>query len=184
MSRRNKPSGKKINPTFWVFCEGKTEEAYISFLKSKYRLPIEIVSKVAGSSVSSNFIKKTKQGKPTDPKDKDFLFYDGDVSEIIDQLKKIDDAKMIISNPSIELWFLYHYKNQKANITVDDCIKELCNRNKNQYKKGLIDKKLAEKLDSECKRACERAKESKLFDNPSSNVFSFIEELEKAKKGK
>jgi len=184
MSKRNKPRGKKINPTYWVFCEGKTEEAYISFLRSKYRLPIEIVSKVAGSNISSNFIKKTKQGKPTDSKDKDFLFYDGDVLEIIDQLKKIDGAKMIISNPSIELWFLYHYKNQKATITEDDCIKELCNRNKNQYKKGLIDKKLAEKLDSEFKRACDRAKESKLFDNPSSNVFSFVEELGKAKKGK
>ena len=36
------------------------------------------------------------------------------------------------------------YKNQKAIITVDDCIKERCNRNKNQYKKGLIDKKLAD----------------------------------------
>jgi hypothetical protein len=55
---------------------------------------------VAGSSVNSNFIKKTKQDKPTDPKDKDFLFYDGDVSEIINQLKKIDGAKMIISNPT------------------------------------------------------------------------------------
>ena len=182
MSKRNKPRGKRINPTYWVFCEGKTEETYVSFLRSKYRLSIEIIPKVAGSSINSNYIKKTKQGKPTDPKDKDFLFYDGDVSKIIDQLKKIDNTKMIISNPSIELWFLYHYKNQKATITGDECIKELCNRNKNQYKKGIIDKKLADKLNTDSKKACERAKESKLFNNPSSNIYAFIEELENAKK--
>jgi hypothetical protein len=184
MSKRNKPRGKKINPTYWVFCEGKTEESYIAFLRTKYRLPIEIISKVAGSSINSNYIKKTKQGKPTDSKDRDFLMYDGDVTSIIDQLKKLDEATMIISNPSIELWFLFHYKNQKASITVEECIRELCNRNRTQYKKGVLDKKLMEKLDGEYKKACERSKESRLFNNPSSNVYEMIEALEEVKPGK
>ncbi len=181
MSKRNKPKGKRINPTYWVFCEGKTEEAYISFLRSKYRLPIEIISKIAGSSISNAYINKTKQGKPTDPKDMDFLVYDGDVITTLDQLKKIEDAKMIISNPSIEIWFLYHYKNQKAVISTDDCIRELSKRNRNPYKKGVIDRKLQEKLDTECKRACEKAKASTLYQNPSSNAYELIEELESAK---
>ncbi|MCH7409920.1 hypothetical protein MM239_10985 [Belliella sp. DSM 111904] len=50
------------------------------------------------------------------------------------------------------------------------------------YKKGIIKKKLADKLNTDSKKACEIAKESKLFNNPSSNVYSFIEELENAKK--
>jgi hypothetical protein len=33
--KRVESRGKKINPHFWVFCEGKTEEAYVAFLKSK-----------------------------------------------------------------------------------------------------------------------------------------------------
>lgn len=182
MSKRNRPKGKQINPTYWVFCEGKTEEAYVSFLRSKYRLPIEIISKIAGSNINTTYIRKAKQEKPTDPKDKDFLVYDGDVTGIIEQLRKIDGAKMIISNPSIELWFLYHYKNQQAVISTNDCIKELSNRNKNQYKKGVIDKNLRDKLDAECKKACDRAKASQLFQNPSSNFYELIEDLESVKK--
>ncbi|MCH8568705.1 MAG: RloB family protein [Balneolales bacterium] len=122
MSRRRKSKGKRINPTYWVFCEGLTEKAYVSFLRSKYRLPIEIIPKVSGSNITDTFIKKSKQGKPTHPKDKDFLLYDGDVSETIEQLNKVKDVKLILSTPSIELWFLYHYKNQKAHISTDECI--------------------------------------------------------------
>jgi len=40
MAGKRKPSkGKKINPTLFIFCEGKTEESYINFLKSFYRIP-------------------------------------------------------------------------------------------------------------------------------------------------
>lgn len=184
MSKRNKSKGRRINPTYWVFCEGKTEEAYVAYLCSKYRLPIEIVSKIAASNIKDEFIKKSKQGKPTHQKDKDFLLFDGDIIITLDNLKKIKNAQLILSNPSIELWFLYHYKNQIANLNSYDCIRELSNRNRNSYKKGLIDQKLKSKLDSECPKACERAKKSILFDNPSSNVYILIEELEKIKKEK
>jgi len=182
MSRRTKSKGKHINPTYWVFCEGETEKAYVSILRSKYRLPIEIISKVSGSKINNKFIKKSKQDKPKHSKDKDFLLYDGDVTETIEQLKKVSGASLIISTPSIELWFLYHYKNQKAHISTDDCIKELSKRNKNTYKKGYIDEKLRIKLDSTCHKACERAKKSELLKNPSSNMFLLIEALESVKK--
>lgn len=32
-----KSKGKQINPTFFVFCEGKTEEQYIEYLRSKFK---------------------------------------------------------------------------------------------------------------------------------------------------
>ncbi len=110
--------------------------------------------------------------------------YDGDVAVILEQLKNISSATMIISNPSIELWFLYHYKNQKAEMNADACMRELSNRNKNQYKKGLIDRKLQERLNAYCEIACERAKKSRLYENPSSNLFLLIEALEKPVNGK
>lgn len=31
--KRRAPKGKKMNPTFFVFCEGETEEAYVRLLK-------------------------------------------------------------------------------------------------------------------------------------------------------
>ena len=179
-SKRSPSKQKKINPHFWVFCEGKTEESYVSLLRSKYRIPIEIVSKVVGNKITERFIKKYKQGKTTHKKDKDFLIYDADVAETLKSLRNIHTAQLIASNPSIELWFLLHYKNQSASITTKDCIRELCNRNRINYQKGIIDAKLEAKLTENCTHACERASKLKLYDNPSSNMNIFIEELEKA----
>lgn len=181
MSKRRKSKGKRINPTYWVFCEGETEKEYISFLRTKYRLPFEIISKVSGSNINNQFIKKSKQEKPVHPKDKNFLVYDGDIPEIVEQLKKVDDASKVLSTPSIELWFLYHYKDQKALISTADCVKELSSRNKKSYKKGFIDKKLRLKLSDHWRKACERAKKSKFPQNPSSNMHILIEELERVK---
>lgn len=180
-SKRAPSKGKKINPHYWVFCEGETEEAYIALLRSKYRIPIEIVTKVVGNRITSNIIKNSKQNKPIDEKDKDFLVYDADVPETLERLKAIKDVVLIASNPSIELWFLLHYKNQTSQITSKDCIKELQNRNRTDYKKGLIDKTLEGKLLSNWANACDRAKTLVLFKNPSSNMHLLIEELEKAK---
>lgn len=185
MSRkRSQPRGKKINPHFWVFCEGKTEEAYIGLLRSKYRLPIEIISKVSGHSISANYIKKYKRGKPVHEKDKDFLIYDSDVPEVLEKLKKIPGVKLIASNPSIELWFLLHYKNQRDFITEEKCIGELKNRNKVEYKKGVIDEKLRSKLNEKHKEACARAKNLVIFGNPSTNMYELIDELENTKADK
>jgi len=79
------------------------------------------------------------------------------------------------------LWFLLHYKNQKVAITTDDCIRELSNRNRNEYKKGMIDECLKIKLIEKRTDACKRAKATKHFENPSTNVHIFIDELNKAK---
>jgi hypothetical protein len=179
--KRTHSRGKKINPHFWVFCEGKTEEVYVSFLRSKFRIPVSVVPIISGNDIDGKYIRKSKQGKPIHPKDKDFLIFDADVPEVLERLRSIADVKLILSNPSIELWFLLHYKNQKAAISTDDCIRELGNRNRNDYKKGVIDKKLQVKLSENLEAACRRAENLTLFENPSSNVFVLIWELENAK---
>ena len=62
---RSSPKGKKIKPTFFVFCEGKTEELYVKFLKSQFRIPILIDSKIAKNGINENYIKGYKKGKFT-----------------------------------------------------------------------------------------------------------------------
>ena len=181
---RQGSKGKKINPRFWVFCEGKTEEAYTSFLRSKFRLPIEIIAKVVGNKIDERFIRNHKKGKPTHEKDQDFLMYDADIPEVLERLKKIKSAKILASNPSIELWFLLHYKNQTRHITTHDCVKELSNRNRNTYKKGVIDNKLQDRLHAKNYEACKKAKKTKLYANPSSNIHEFIKLLEDTKNKK
>lgn len=180
-SNRAAPRGKKINPTFWVFCEGETEAAYIAKLRSQYRIPIEIIAKVAGNKITNQYIDKCKQGKPKHEKDKDFLVYDADVTELLQKLRSIKETKLIASKPCIELWFLLHYKNQISFINGKDCIRELNNRNRNTYHKGLIDKPLEEKLSANQSKACERGRRLKLFKNPSSNMYEIIDELERAR---
>ena len=183
-SKRHASKEKKINPHFWVFCEGETEEAYVRFLRSEYRLPVEIISKVAGSSINERFIKSYKKGKPIHEKDRDFLIYDADIPEVLVKLTKIDKTILIVSNPAIELWFLLHYKNQTASLSDDDCIRELSNRNRNNYKKGIIDNQLKAKLKEKCNDACYRANKQELYKNPSTNVYVFIATLEEVKKEK
>jgi hypothetical protein len=183
-SKRQAPKGKKINPHFWVFCEGETEEAYVRFLRSEYRLPVEIIPKVAGSNINARFINSYKRGKPIHDKDKDFLIYDADVPEVLEKLKKINNAILLVSNPTIELWFLLHYKNQTVTLSGDDCIRELGNRNRNNYKKGIIDNALKAKLKEKCSDACNRSRQLELYENPSTNLYVFIESLEEVKKEK
>ena len=183
-SKRHASKEKKINPHFWVFCEGETEEAYVRFLRSEYRIPVEIVPKIAGSSINKRFISIYKKGKPTHEKDRDFLLYDADVPEVLNRLTKIDKTILIVSNPALELWFLLHYKNQTAALSSDDCIRELSNRNRNDYKKGLIDNPLKAKLKEKCIDALSRAKRLELYKNPSTNVYVFIKALEEVKKEK
>ena len=180
-SKRKQSRGKKIKPQFWVFCEGKTEEAYVGFLRSKYRIPIEIVSKITSSNINAKKINKHKKDKPIHPKDIDFLLFDADVSSVVEHLRTIDNTTLLLSNPSIELWFLLHYKNQTAHISTNDCIDQLSKRNHNKYKKGFMDSKLSEKLGDKCKDACKRAKKLELSQNPSSNLYELIETLEKQK---
>lgn len=152
------------------------------FLRSKYRIPIEIVPKVVGNKISERIIKNSKQGKPPHEKDQDFLMYDADIPQILQKLQAIKSAVLIASNPSIELWFLLHYKNQAASISTEGCMRQLSNRNKNTYKKGIIDAQLEVKLNENGMKACGRAKELDRFNNPSSDMHIFIKELEKVKK--
>jgi hypothetical protein len=180
MSKRGKPRGKKIRPQIWVFCEGETEEAYVEYLRAKYRLPIEIVARVAGSAISRRYISQCKKGKPTHPKDLDFLMYDADVPAVLLRLRSIAPATLLLSNPAIELWFLLHFKNPSASLTADDCVREL--KNRTGYTKGSISRKLGKKLDECTAQACARAKNLTLHQNPSSNVHILIETLDQIKK--
>ena len=176
--KRHSSKKKKINPKFWVFCEGKTEKAYVEYLRAKYRLPVKIIPEITGSKISDKLISSHIAKKEKHPKDKIFLLYDADIEEVLERLRKITKGKLLASNPSIELWFLLHYKNQTANITEAECIRQLSNRNRNTYKKGVIDNKLKNRLEEKQQEAYDRAKQTVLFNNPSTNIFEFIEELD------
>ena len=182
MSRRTASKQKETKPLFWVFCEGETEKEYINFLKSLYRVPIKIKIKIAKSNISDTYIKSFKGKGFTHDKDRNFLMYDADVKDVVEKLKKSKNTELLLSNPCIELWFLLHYQNQTASIKTKDCVRNLKNMNPS-YKKGTIDQALKNKfrLRKKCSEACNRAKQLDPDKNPSSNIYEFIEALEKVK---
>ena len=185
MSRRKrKPSkGKTINPNFFIFCEGDTEELYVKFLKSQYRVPIEVDSKISGNRITKKYITNYKKGKYIHKKDKTFLLYDLDAPKILEKLQAINDTILLVSNPCIELWYLLHYKEQKAEINCKRCISDLTNRNKT-YSKTILDKKLKQNLLDKQDKAIDRAKRLTKYSNPSSTINILIEELKSAQKEK
>lgn len=171
---------RKLKPLYIVFCEGETEAAYIIWLKQKYRIPIEIKTKVTGQNISNKYIEgHTKQIRNgiTSKLDKSFLIYDYESSEFLDRLKKITKGFILLSNPNIELWFLLHYREQRASINGQNCIRDLKVNNTN-YEKGKLNKQLKEKLNEQIMIAVERAKALTEFKNPSSTVYKLIELLE------
>lgn len=51
-----KSKGKTMKPNFFVFCEGESEVAYISHLRSQYRVPIQIIPRKSDSNISVRYI--------------------------------------------------------------------------------------------------------------------------------
>ncbi|WP_282773954.1 RloB family protein [Phaeodactylibacter xiamenensis] len=184
MARSKRTRGKrKMNPTLFVFCEGETEESYVAFLRSKYRVPIQIKTKIAGNRITQRLVKSYMKGETQTPKDKIFLLYDLDVQGVLERLKKIDKAELLISNPCIELWFLLHYQNQTATLDSGHCLRILKNHIPN-YRKGAQKDSVMSGLCEKADAAIERANELSSPDNPSTTVQSFVQLLKDLKRNK
>lgn len=54
-----------MNPTFFVFCEGKTEAAYVDLLRRNFRVPVEIIARVSDSHISRPYIDRCKRDRFT-----------------------------------------------------------------------------------------------------------------------
>ena len=167
---------KQMKPNFFVFCEGETEIAYVKFLRSLYRAPIQVIVKKGKSNISEDYIERSQNEYVRTEQDKVFLMYDLDVDGILEQLQKIPKAELIVSNPCVELWFLLHYQEQKTEISSDKCIKELQKISK-EYKKGSLSEEEKDVLAKNKDQALERAKKLVEFQNPSSMVYKLLEKL-------
>jgi hypothetical protein len=176
MREARRSQGKTIRATFFVFCEGETEEKYIRYLRSCYRLPIEINPKIAGNRITSKYIINYKKQKASHAGDKTFLIYDGDVEAIIKRLQTIRDVEILLSTPCFELWYLLHFLDQKSHLTSEECNLQIKSHIEN-YQKGHLDEKLKAHLSEYQSDAIARAKSLPTSANPSTSVYKLIEEL-------
>ena len=177
MGRKTRVSkGKQMKPNFFVFCEGETEIAYVKFLRSLYRAPIQVIPKKGKSNISEEFIERSKNEYVRTGQDKVFLMYDLDVDGILEHLQKIPNAELLVSNPCIELWFLLHYQEQKLEISSDKCVQKYQKVSKG-YKKGVLSEEEKKVLAENSELAVERAKKLAEYQNPSTMVFRLLEKL-------
>lgn len=177
---RRLSKNREVNPTFFVFCEGETEEAYVKLLRSLYRLPIEIIPKISDSNISEKYIQSCKKQYVLHDKDMTFLMFDLDVAGMFERLSSIPDAILLCSNPCFELWLLLHYTEHKNTVSSPVCIHKLMDH-ESHYTKGSIIHSLHTHLIENRMLAVEKAKQLILYKNRSTSVYRFIEELEKIK---
>ena len=138
MGRKNRVSREKqMKPNFFVFCEGQTEITYVKFLRSLYRVPIQVLPKRGKTNISENDIEKSKRDYIPTGQDKVFLMFDLDVDGLLEHLQRIPETVLLVSNPCIELWFLLHYQEQKTKLTSKKCLQKMQGISKG-YKKGQM----------------------------------------------
>lgn len=175
---------KKKDPhgVFLVVCEGETEKEYVELLKRYYRVPVVIKTKVSGTKVNQRLVSQYlyEMGIRDDDNYKVFFVYDADVSHIVEKLKTLDGTP-ILSNPCIELWFILHVRDYYKRQDSTGIVKDLMASHDiwNNYQKGRLNSEQSKFLIENSDVAIARARHKN--DNPSSNVYLLIEELEKSK---
>ncbi len=170
--------GKVIKPAFFVFCEGESEEAYVSFIRSKYRVPILIKTRITTTRINQRYVATVLKGSSHHEKDKCFLLYDLDRHDIVEKLLSIKGSILLGSNPCIELWFILHTCNHAAETSASQCVEQLQGICKG-YEKGYLCKRLRHELIIGEDNAIKRARKMIFPTNPSTSVFLLLEELRK-----
>jgi hypothetical protein len=155
---------RKTRPVYFVFCEGESENAYINLLRSHFRFPIEIKSKVIGTSITRVKIKRMLNGNIDWTKDKVFLIYDSDIESINTKLGQIEFALSIFSYPCFEAWLC------------DDVTSQI-RTHYPAYKKGEISIRLGALLIEKMTFAITNAKKL-IPSGKGSHLFDFIESLD------
>ncbi|MCF0199224.1 MAG: RloB domain-containing protein [Bacteroidaceae bacterium] len=177
MARKQRVSkGKTMRPNYFVFCEGETEEAYVGILRAHYRAPIHIITKRTLLNITAALVTRIKAAYVCTKNDRTFLMYDLDVPTMLGRLKKIPGATLLCSNPCLELWLLFHYAEQKSEMTSKECVEKLVSFVPS-YHKGLIEPGMKQVLLQNVVIAVERAKTLDAYSNPSTTVYGLIEAL-------
>lgn len=162
----------------------ETERVYIEALKRFYRLPITIKTKISGNAICLRLVNQYLNELNLDKNDDYCVFYiyDCDVKIIVDKIRSLP-GNAILTNPCFELWYILHSREHTRNSTSESLFKALtsCHSIWKSYSKGYLSPEQTKHLLSNVNEASARAKKLQWPDNPSSNMFDFIEALEQSK---
>lgn len=175
---------KRMKSVFLVFCEGGTEDVYLTFLKNMFRSPFKIISQVEGGCISQRLIEvRRRELKISDNEVvRVFLMYDMDVSSVSERLMTCK-AELLLSNPCIELWYLLHCREQGSQISTERVLRALVDSGGvwSQYRKASLSDTQKKFLMENLSVAVARAKRLEEMKNPSSGIYKLIEALSQEK---
>ncbi len=177
MARKERTSrGRMMRPNYFVFCEGETEMAYVGWLRTKYRAPIQIIARKTLLNITPELIARCKQLYVQTRSDKTYLMYDLDVESMWERLQKIPNVTLLVSNPCFELWLLLHHVDQQSALSSVECVKRLEVLDP-AYRKGGLSTTMVIALNEHCQEAIARAKRLTTYANPSATVYQIVEDL-------
>lgn len=107
--------------------------------------------------------------------------FDLDVPGMLEHLKKIRDAVLLLSNPCIEYWFVLHYKDTNKELSSAECLTMLRSIDPN-YMKGTFSTAMKKVLIDSIEKAANRAQSKETYTNPSSTIHLLTAEIIKSKK--
>lgn len=179
-SRRSKSVPRKMRKVAVVICEGETEAEYVNLLRRWFHSSIKIVSHIEGTKITPELVdKRVNEHKlSNDDVIYSFLMYDLDVPEIAERLQNCN-AKLLVSNPCIEVWFLLHTMDHKRVLDSAAIKKELMRSDPvwRLYEKSRLSATQRQHLIDNIEIAISRAKDLKELANPSSTIYKLIELL-------
>lgn len=186
MRKRRQSKARNARKVILVICEGETEATYVELLRRHYRLPITIKSRIVGNRISRRLVAQLLEEERLSGNEDSIIvyIYDGDIKLVVDKLRQLK-GEIILSHPCIELWYLLHKQNHSREISSKDVSKLLENTLPlwNGYTKGVLTEKQKDFLLANQEEASNRAKLLEIDTNPSTNMYRFLEILEKEKKG-
>ena len=102
--------------------------------------------------------------------------FDLDVPGMLERLRKIKDAVLLLSNPCVEFWFLLHYKDVASELTSAECVARLKKLDA-EYAKGTFSTPMKKNLNESISEADNIAVAKTPYSNPSSTVHLLTNEI-------
>jgi hypothetical protein len=102
--------------------------------------------------------------------------FDLDVPGMLERLRKIKDAVLLLSNPCVEFWFLLHYKDVASELSSAECVARL-RKLDTEYAKGTFSTPMKKMLIENIAYAANRAIAKAPYSNPSSTVHLLTNEI-------